>query len=701
MRQSLMPYPMDATGDKANWKSFRSSFLNDGQKKRSMLKPGHEPFSFKTEGVIWSTPVIDVEGNVYVGSADKHFYAVSPQGTLIWKHKIHDVLDAVIDSAAVITRNGTIVVPGGDGYLHALKIKSGRKIWEFRAYHATDEQAASGEVVNSFEGNVAEGPDGNLYAGSDNGHMYCISPQGKEIWNFGTKMMIWSAPVFDPEMQWVCFGSLDGHLYLLDPASGKLLDKIFLGEIKASPAFDPTSRTIVIGNTSGKLHALSVKGGKLVRKWTFGTKHEIYSSASYDGKTVYFGSTDGHLYALNHEGKLLWKYNANSPVYSSPVMIGTMVVFGAVNGKIYALNRQGVRIWSYKTTLNPHKANLDSSPAVSDDGKIYIGSYNGNLYSLPLDYCLMHPSDERCEFGGTEDVPYAAGKMLRIEDRNRNLVPAVTVGLSEPVKVRLVCFKDGRYIPNAAINSADLSVKITPHKNVKCFVSSNGHYLNIFPDGFWDADVSYRIEIKTSYYRKEHVIKDRFKWILLPKIHESLEFDTRKFNESSTVITEKKFGIENLSLYQPLTINGLIAAALDGQKFILSFSRNEEKKLTMNLTPAYKKGREFKALSGTDRKMKFSAEWKGNHFVANGKNQTVSAMGATIPMRRSIITGEIEGGKIRNGTFFGIISGPRLKGNMSKYRLPMNLINETCDHKLDITVLKGFEGCDITDKQHD
>lgn len=677
------------------WKSFRGNIFNNGCKKGySRRMKDAPPTAFKTGGLIWSTPVIDAWGNVYFGSADKFFYAINPYGDLLWKYKIHDVLDALIDSAAAITNDGKIVVPGGDGYLHALDIKTGEKIWEFKAYHATDEQVKSGGVVNSFEGNVTEGPTGHLFAGSDNGHMYCLSPEGKEVWSFRTGMMIWSAPVFDPAWQWMCFGSLDGYLYLLEPESGKLLDKMYLGEIKASPAFDPVSGTVFIGNTSGKMHVITIKGKKFGKKWMFKTGREIYSSAGCDGKTVYFGSTDGMLYALDYEGKLRWKYNANSPIYSSPVVIGdSTVIFGAVNGKIYAVNSEGARIWSFSTSGNPHKANLDSSPAVSGEGKVYIGSYNGNLYALPLDYCLNHPGDGRCEFGGTEDIPYAEGKTLRIEDRDRNLVPRLTVGLSEPVKIRLVCFEGGKYVRNAAFNSADLSVKITPKIGFKYFVSSNGHYINIFPDGFWEGGTRYKIGIKTSYYRKEHIIKDRFKWFSLPKIHETVEFETQQSSaEVRREIGKAPFGIENLSLYQPLNINGLIAAALDGQKFILNFSKTENGKLDMELVPACKKGKSFVPMSHGDRVMKFTAKLKGNHFTAKGKHQSISAMGATIPLKRSIVTGEIVDGKIRNGTFFGIISGLKLKGNMTQYRLPLNLINETCDHKLDITVLKGFEG---------
>ena len=42
---------------------------------------GEKPWSFKTSKGIFSTPVIDEVGNIYVGSADKNFYVRILQGS--------------------------------------------------------------------------------------------------------------------------------------------------------------------------------------------------------------------------------------------------------------------------------------------------------------------------------------------------------------------------------------------------------------------------------------------------------------------------------------------------------------------------------------------------------------------------------------------------------------------------------------------
>ena len=71
------------------WPSFRGGHFNNGVRKinfKSILNTA-QPLVFKTDGVIWGTPVIDNDGNIYFGSADRNFFAIRPDGSLIWKYK--------------------------------------------------------------------------------------------------------------------------------------------------------------------------------------------------------------------------------------------------------------------------------------------------------------------------------------------------------------------------------------------------------------------------------------------------------------------------------------------------------------------------------------------------------------------------------------------------------------------------------------
>jgi outer membrane protein assembly factor BamB len=54
--------------------------------------------------------------------------------------------------------------------------------------------------------------------------------------------------------------------------------------------------------------------------------------------TVYVGSTDAHLYAIDAEqGKLRWKYKVDGKIYSAAAIDEKHVYFNSVNGTLYAV----------------------------------------------------------------------------------------------------------------------------------------------------------------------------------------------------------------------------------------------------------------------------------------------------------------------------------------------------------------------------
>ena len=77
--------------------------------------------------------------------------------------------------------------------------------------------------------------------------------------------------------------------------------------------------------------------------WKFRTASDVNSSPAIgaDG-TIYFGSRDNYLYALNPDGTLWWKFRTGDAVRSSPAIgeDGTIYV-GSDDGYLYAINDSG------------------------------------------------------------------------------------------------------------------------------------------------------------------------------------------------------------------------------------------------------------------------------------------------------------------------------------------------------------------------
>ena len=66
--------PLDA---ESPWPKFRANALQNGRVAfKPVINPTLAPWTYRTGKGIFSSPVIDKDGTVYVGSADKRFYAI-------------------------------------------------------------------------------------------------------------------------------------------------------------------------------------------------------------------------------------------------------------------------------------------------------------------------------------------------------------------------------------------------------------------------------------------------------------------------------------------------------------------------------------------------------------------------------------------------------------------------------------------------
>ncbi len=166
-------------------------------------------------------------------------------------------------------------------------------------------------------------------------------------------------------------------------------------------------------------------------KWKFATGDRIVSSPVLQQGVLYFGSDDGNVYAVDAaSGRQRWKYSTAGPVPSTPAIAGGLLYFGSYDGKFYAVDMEtGHARWKFttggerryeakglhgfqpknQTFSDPFDVFL-SSPVV-EDGAVYFGSGDGNLYALDA-----ASGDLRWKFA-TGDVvhaspAYAAGTLF-------------------------------------------------------------------------------------------------------------------------------------------------------------------------------------------------------------------------------------------------------------------------------------------------
>ena len=95
-------------------------------------------------------------------------------------------------------------------------------------------------------------------------------------------------------------------------------------------------------------------GGGIIHpkiKWAFKTQGPVRASSVISDGSIYFGSTDGFLYALNKEdGSLLWKLQAQGAITASPAVAGTSVFIVSRDHYLYSINKYSGKLnWKFKT----------------------------------------------------------------------------------------------------------------------------------------------------------------------------------------------------------------------------------------------------------------------------------------------------------------------------------------------------------------
>ena len=163
--------------------------------------------------------------------------------------------------------------------------------------------------------------------------------------------------------------------------------------VTSSPAI-AADGTIYVGSWDGNLYALNPANGSL--KWQYATGNSILSSPAVgpDG-TIYLGTEVNRFDALNPAGTLKWQFTTAGGIPNSPTIDGNGIIYIASDdGYLYALNpADGSLRWKAAT------GSTNNSPAIGPDGTIYIGSLSDNVYAL-------NPAD------GSLQWQYATGNMI-------------------------------------------------------------------------------------------------------------------------------------------------------------------------------------------------------------------------------------------------------------------------------------------------
>ncbi len=160
------------------------------------------------------------------------------------------------------------------------------------------------------------------------------------------------------------------------------------GPVRSSPVV--ADGTVYVGSEDGHLHAVDLATGHLV--WRVDVGGPVTSAPALDDTRVYAAHHDGTLVAVGrHDGALRWRSDVGPALPwawglegwdylgSSPVLAGGLVVVGSTDGRVRALHADtGAEAWAVAT-----EGRVRSSPAVAD-GTVFVGSADGFVRALDL-----------------------------------------------------------------------------------------------------------------------------------------------------------------------------------------------------------------------------------------------------------------------------------------------------------------------------
>ena len=328
-----------------------------------------------------SSPAIGPDGTVYIGSYDKHIYAVDAQsGQIKWNSTAGSSLIG-IESSPAVNEFGEVVVGSYNKGIWCYNGTTGAVVWQYN----TAGYVASAPALSEHDGGLI------TYVGSVDGCLYALEmATGRLVWKYNSTQSIWGPPSVSNGL--VFFGSggaanpysdKQARIHAVNASTGVKLFSILLGQqIQSCPALNG-NKILYVGNYDHCVYAINTTSISVLWKTCTAGRIEssvaLYTAAITTVDMVVVGSADGFVYGLTQDtGRVVWKTNIGKQVGSSPAVDSEGRVYIGGDPGIYCLNgTDGRVIWKYQTTTL-----IGSSPALSNDGSLLVGGEDGWLYKL-------------------------------------------------------------------------------------------------------------------------------------------------------------------------------------------------------------------------------------------------------------------------------------------------------------------------------
>lgn len=317
-------YALNAQTGAVKWKFATGGERRFEAKGIHGLEPKNQTMADQYD-VFLSSPVV-VQGAVYFGSGDGNLYALdATSGELKWKFKTGDVVHSSPAYA-----DGVLYFGSWDSYFYAVDAATGKEKWRF---HGGEDPLIHNQV--GFQSSAAVA-DGVVYVGCRDSNLYALeAATGKEKWRFNNQgSWVISSPAVSQGK--VYFATSDSSLYhVVDAATGtsvlKQQDKAYMF---SSPSI--AGDVVLIGVLNGTLQARDLKSGDAL--WDFQTETSkqnrgwvLTADRKFNEPMVFYSSwREAPIVGTDRQ------FNIGA-IFSSPLAVNGVVYFGSTDGNLYAV----------------------------------------------------------------------------------------------------------------------------------------------------------------------------------------------------------------------------------------------------------------------------------------------------------------------------------------------------------------------------
>jgi outer membrane protein assembly factor BamB len=298
---------------------------------------------------VYSTPLVTTD-RVYVGSDADRFFSFTFAGERRFELETGD--DA--DTGATL---------GADDVLY---FSAGRWLWATeRGGTARFRFEAQGKLYTS----PALAADGTIYVGSQDDHLYALSPTGEVRWRYRAGDDIDSSPVVGDDGA-IFFGADDRRVHALEANGSERFSVDVGGYVRAPVALTHDGGIVAaVMGPRPRVVSLDARTGEVRFSFdlpaTESPEMGVLSGPLVDGEgAIYFGGHDDFVYSLSRTGALRWAFRAEGDVDAPPMLDadGTLYV-GCDDGRLYALERSPLATEADAGTPSAAPASTDAGAA--------------------------------------------------------------------------------------------------------------------------------------------------------------------------------------------------------------------------------------------------------------------------------------------------------------------------------------------------